>query len=80
MEVLCFIDTEDAGSTKAVIPYLSEYPYKFTNIDIHPFDTSLVVSKFSGYMNEVDSKNNTGSMIYRWKSTGLLGVVGYGYI
>ena len=33
-KVVSFIFTDNAGSTKSGIPYLSKYPEKFTNVEI----------------------------------------------
>ena len=46
-----------AGSTTLCIPYLSEYPEKFNNVSIHPVSCPLLMSKFFGAVNEVDSHN-----------------------
>ena len=37
------------------------------------------MSKCFEYVNEIDPTTNTESHIYPWKSSGLIGVVGYGY-
>ena len=34
-KILHLIATEDTGSTKAGINYLSKHPYPFTNVEIH---------------------------------------------
>ena len=44
-KVLSFIVTDNAGSKKTVIPYLSNYPYQFTNVAIRPVARPLVLSK-----------------------------------
>ena len=44
-EVLSFIVTDNLGSTKTGIPYLSKYPDQFTNFAIHPVARPLVMSK-----------------------------------
>ena len=54
-KVLSFIFTADAGITKAGIPYLSKYPEPFSNVAICPVGFPLVMSKFFGSVNEVDS-------------------------
>ena len=43
--VLSFIVTDNTGSTKTGIPYLSKYPDKFTNVSIRPVARPLVMSK-----------------------------------
>ena len=40
-----FIVTDNAGSTKTGIPYLSKYPDQFTNVSIRPVARILVISK-----------------------------------
>ena len=42
-------------STKTGIPYLSKYPDQFTNVAIRPVSSPLVMYKFFGAVNEVDS-------------------------
>ena len=44
-KVLSFIVTDNAGSTKTGIPYLSKYPDQFTNVSIRPVAHPLVMSK-----------------------------------
>ena len=44
-KVLHFIVTDNTGSTKTGIPYLSKYPDQFTNVDIRPVARPLVMSK-----------------------------------
>ena len=46
-KVLSFIVTENVGSTKTGIPYLSKYPDQFTNVSIRPVALPLVMSIFS---------------------------------
>ena len=43
-KVLSFIVTDNAGSTKTGIPYLSKYPDQFTNVSICPVARPLVAS------------------------------------
>ena len=62
-KVLYFIATEDAGIKKSGIPYLSKLPEPFSNVDIRPVDRPIVMSKFFGYVNELDSQKNQGSLI-----------------
>ena len=45
-KVIYFIVTENAGSTKTGIPYLSKYPDQFTNAAISPVARPLVMSIF----------------------------------
>ena len=56
-KVLSFIVTDNAGSTKTGIPYLSKYPDQFTNVAIRPVARHLVMSKNISAVNEVDSHN-----------------------
>ena len=44
-KVLSFIVTDNSGSTKTGIPYLSKYPEQFTNVSICPVSRPLVMSK-----------------------------------
>ena len=44
-KVLYFIVTDNAGSTKTGIPYLSKYPDQVTNFAIRPVAPPLVMSK-----------------------------------
>ena len=44
-KVLSFIVTDNEGSTKTGIPYLSKYPDQFTNVSIRPVARHLVMSK-----------------------------------
>ena len=46
-KVLSFIVTDNVGTTKTGIPYLSKYPDQFTNVVIHPVACPLVMSRFS---------------------------------
>ena len=63
--VLSLIATEDAGSTKADITYLSKYPGPFDNVAILPVDITLVMSKLFGYVNEVNchSKSRQSDLV-----------------
>ena len=42
------------------IPYLFNYPNQFSNVSIFPITCPLLVSKFSGLVNELDSHKNPG--------------------
>ena len=44
-KVLSFNVTDNAGSAKTSIPYLSNYPDQFTNVSIRPVARPLVMSK-----------------------------------
>ena len=57
--VLYFIVTEDAGSTKEKFQYLSKYPDKFSNVAICPVASTLLMSTLFGSVNEVASHEKT---------------------
>ena len=76
-KVLSFIVTEDTRITKAGIPLLSNYPEHFSNFSIRTVAYTLVMSKFFGYVNEVDSHNKSRQYDLALESSGLLSVVGY---
>ena len=46
-----------AGSTTLGITYLLKYPDQFSNVSISPVALPLLMSKFYGSVNEVDSHN-----------------------
>ena len=58
-KVLSFIVTDNTGSTKTGIPYLSKYPDQFTNVAIRPVARPLVMSFFFPAVNVVDSQNKS---------------------
>ena len=58
-KVLYFIVTDNSGSTKTGITYLSKYPDQFTNVVILPDARPLVMSKIISSVNEFDSHNNS---------------------
>ena len=43
-KVLSFIVTDNTGTTKTGIPYLSKYPDQFTNVSIRPVARPVVMS------------------------------------
>ena len=53
--VFSFIPTENTGTTKYAVTYLFKYSEQFYNAPIIPVDFTLVVYKFFGNINEVDS-------------------------
>ena len=55
-KVISFIVTDNSGSIKTGIPYLSKYPDQFTNVAICLVARPFVMSKKSA-VNEVDSHN-----------------------
>ena len=56
-KVLSFIATDNAGSIKDVIPYLSNYPDQIVNFSIFHVSRPLFRSKFFAYVNLVDYQN-----------------------
>ena len=79
-KVLSFIVTDNAGSAKTGIPYLSKYPDQFTNVAIHPVACPLVMSIFFLLLMRLNPTTNQESLIWHWRSGGLLNVVGCGYV
>ena len=55
--VLCFVSKEDAGKRNYYITYIYKQPDTFANVSINTVSHSPVMSKFFGYINEVDSHN-----------------------
>ena len=58
-KVLSFIVTDDAWITKAGHTYLYKHPDKYSNVAICPVSRPLVMYKFFGSVNEVDSHNKS---------------------
>ena len=58
-KVVSFFATAGAGRTTLGIPHLLKYPDQFSNVSIRPFSRPLLVSKFFGSVNEVDSHNKS---------------------
>ena len=58
-KVLSFFSTEGAGSTTLGIPYLSKYPDQFSNVSVSPVACTLIMSKFFGLVNKVESHNKS---------------------
>ena len=54
-----FFATAGAGRTTLGIPHLLKYPDQFSNVSIRPVSHPLLVSKFFGSVNEVDSHNKS---------------------
>ena len=79
-KVLSFIVTENAGSTKTGITYLSKYPDQFTNVAIRPVARPLIMSKNILLLMRLTPTTNQGSLIWQWRSSGLLSVNGCGYV
>ena len=46
-------------STTLDIPYLSKYPDQFSNVSISPVACPLIMSKFFGLVNKVESHNRS---------------------
>ena len=57
-KVIYFIVTDNAGSKKTGIPYLSKYPDQFNNVSIPPVPRPLAMSKKSA-VDDVDSHNKS---------------------
>ena len=79
-KVLYFIVTENSGSTKTGIPYLSKYPDQFTNVVICPVACLLVMSKCFLLLMRLTTTTNQDILIWHWRSGGLPSVVGCGYV
>ena len=58
-KVISFIFTSDAGTTTSGIPYLSNYHGPFYNVSICPVASPVVMYKFFGYVNDVESHNRS---------------------
>ena len=58
-KVISFIVTDRAGNTKESVFYLSNYFEQFYDVSIHPVDRLIVMYKFFGSVNEVDSHNKS---------------------
>ena len=58
-KVIYFIATEYVVIINSGIPYLSNHPYQFDNVNILPVYCTLVVYRFLGYVNKVDSHNKS---------------------
>ena len=56
---LYFIATQEAGSTKVGITYLSNFIDPFSNFSIHPLDRPLVISTLFRSVNYVESHNKS---------------------
>ena len=59
LKVLSFVAEEGEGNTTLGITYLSKYPDQFYNVLICPVARPLLVSKFFGLVNKVDSYNKS---------------------
>ena len=68
-KVLSFIVIDNLGSTKTGITYLYNYPDQFTNVDIRPVASPLVMSKIMVFM-RLNPTTNQGSLIWNWISSG----------
>ena len=58
-KVISCVATEGAGSTALCIPYLSKYPYQFSNVSIHPVACLILMSKCFGLVIEVNTHNKS---------------------
>ena len=79
-KVLSFIVTDNSGSTKTGIPYLSKYPDQFTNVSICPVARPVVMSNVFLLLMRLTHTTSQDNLIWHWRSGGLLNVVGYGYV
>ena len=79
-KVLYFIFTYNTGIKQAVIIYLSKYTDQFTNAAILLFARPLVMSNLYLQLTILNPTINQGSLIWIWRSYGLLSVVGFSYI
>ena len=79
-KVLYFIVIEKSWNTQADTPNLFKYPDQFTNVSICLVAQPLDMYKLFGLVNEVDPPPNQVSLIWGWRSSGLLSVVGYSYL
>ena len=77
---ISFIVTDNAGSTKTDIPYLSKYPDQVTNVAICPVDHTLVMSKKHLLLMRLTPTKIQDGLIWHWRSGGLLKMVGCGYV
>ena len=59
LKVLSFVATAGVGSTTIFIPYLSKYPDQFSIVSIRPVDHPLLMYNVFGWVNEVESHNNS---------------------
>ena len=58
-KVVSFIVIEVSGNTKSGLPYLSKDPDQFSIFSIRPVACTLVMYKFFGSVNEVESHNKS---------------------
>ena len=79
-KVLSFIVTDNAGSKKTGISYLSKYPDQFTNVSIRPVARPVVMSIFFLLLMRLTHTTSQDNLIWHWRSGGLLNVVDYGYV
>ena len=79
-KVLSFIVTDNTGSTKTGIPYLSNHPDQFTNVAIRPVARPLVMSEKNPLLMRLNPTTNQDNLIWHWRSGGLLSVFGCGYV
>ena len=73
-----FIVTDNIGSTQEGCPYLSNYPDQITNSAILPIARPLVMSMVFLLLISLTPTTNQVSLIWHWRSSGLLGVFGFG--
>ena len=74
--ILYLVVTDNAGSTKTGIPYLSKYPDHFTHVAVRPVARPPVISKTNLLLMRLTPTRNQDNLIWHWRSGGLLNVVG----
>ena len=79
-KVRSVIVTDNAVSTKTVIPYLSKYPDQFTNFAIRPVARTIVMPKKYILLMRLTPTKNQDNLIWHCTSGTLLNVVGCGFV
>ena len=79
-KVISFIVTDNTGGTQTCTLYLSKYTDQFTNVSIFLLLVPLSYISSLGQLMRLNPTTNQGSLIWLWRSYGLLSVVEYGYI
>ena len=79
-KVIYFIVTDNSGSTKTGIPYLSKYYDQFTNVAIRPVTRPLIMSKLNLLLMRLTTTTNQDILMWYWRSVGLISAVGCGYV
>ena len=79
-KVLSFIIIENTGITHIVLTYLSKYPDHFSNVIISLLLVPLSCISSLDLLMRLTPTTNQVSLIWGWRSSGLLSVFGYGYV